>query len=467
MVWLYSVLTQSKALKTPGTLNSRPSTLKGFQMNDYIRGGKSGESVENDAVDVTSDTVNKSGEENPNVQPSSGKPNSIRYDPSPKRLVRSKVALDRTPTCKIQKPIDDISYAVAQKIRKGILEQEEQEQQKLLLFQKDSATSNASQPRILCLVYTHEGSHKTYLQAVVDTWAMQCDGFIAVSNVTDPHLGAITLNFPGAESYGNMWQKIIAMWMYTYEHYFNDFDYFHICGDDNFLLPNNLRRYLMGEQINSLLNGQLDAFSRMNGRAARWRNVRNRPLLLGFSTHKVKNGVAEQYPGGGSGYTLNRAALQIFHDHMLEYPSNRTDSREDVLMAGALGEYGITCSDTRDKYGAFRYTPDNPLSDYGKMHRRQKVKVENKFGLDKFSSETVAIHLNYRKKVHYFSQYTEEVLYRFGDLLTGACDKELLGYEVDHNRLELLASIQSTKRFRKRKARLLEKELGLPEGFLD
>ena len=179
----------------------------------------------------------------------------------------------------MNKPIDDISYAVAQKIRIGILKQEQQ----------NSATSNASQPRILCMVYTHEGAHKTYLQAVVDTWAMQCDGFIAASDVTDPHLGAVKLNFPGAESYDNMWQKIQAMWMYAYEHYLNDFVYFHICGDDAFVLPNNLRRYLMGEQVTNFLNGKLDVLSKINGRAKRWKNDKSRPLLLGFPTHKMKN----------------------------------------------------------------------------------------------------------------------------------------------------------------------------------
>lgn len=173
----------------------------------------------------------------------------------------------------------------------------------------------------------------------------------------------------------------------------------------------------------------------------------------------------EQYAAGGSGYTLNRLALQIFHDHMLENPNNMTDSREDVLMASALAEYGITCSDTRDDNGAFRYTPDNPLSEYGHIHRRYRVRLDSKSGIDKFSSETVAIHLNYRNKVHYFSQYTEEVLYRFDDLLSGACDTELLGYELNHKRLELLASTQASKNFGPEKARILEKEFGLPKGF--
>jgi len=42
-------------------------------------------------------------------------------------------------------------------------------------------------PRIFCVVYTYEGAHATNLQAIVDTWASQCDGLFLAggSYVTD------------------------------------------------------------------------------------------------------------------------------------------------------------------------------------------------------------------------------------------------------------------------------------------
>ena len=62
--------------------------------------------------------------------------------------------------------------------------------------------------------------------------------------------------------------------------------------------------------------------------------------------------------------TLNREAVKSFYEEITRNPSNRIDSREDLLLGNALGETGITCSDTRDERGAFRYLPDNPITEY-------------------------------------------------------------------------------------------------------
>lgn len=68
--------------------------------------------------------------------------------------------------------------------------------------------------KILCMVYTvHDSSgHNVNLEAVAHTWAQQCDGFWAASNVTDHKIGAIDLRHRGPEIYKNMYQKIRSMW---------------------------------------------------------------------------------------------------------------------------------------------------------------------------------------------------------------------------------------------------------------
>ena len=45
----------------------------------------------------------------------------------------------------------------------------------------------------------------------------------------------------GPESYFNMWQKIRSMWAYAYDNYRNDYDFFHIGGDDMYVVVDNLR----------------------------------------------------------------------------------------------------------------------------------------------------------------------------------------------------------------------------------
>jgi hypothetical protein len=412
-----------------------------------------------------------------------------KHNISPQRLIRSQRILQRTPVCQPQGPMDEISYIALQKIQRGRLLMEQHKQQIAVPWssqQNTTTTTSAttttqqqtstSRPKILCMVYTHQGSHDTYLRAIVDTWATQCDGFFAASNVTDVSLGAIQLEFPGPESYSNMWQKVQAMWKYAYEHYIDEFDYFHINGDDTYLIPDNLRSYVMSDHVQKLLNGHMDEFSIMSRKQNEWRNARPRPLLFGFPIHSQGSNHIEQYAGGGCGYTLNREALRLFYQTVMpvngeENGYNETDSREDILTSRILAQHGITCSDTRDDKGAFRYLPDNPMSEYRGLHkwpgRGLDQRVQCHGGLDAFSAETISIHLNYRKKSRWLPMvidYTEEIIYRYHDLLSGKCDSELLPFVPNMTKLELLNAVQR-KRLGHNMAKRLEETFGLPPGF--
>jgi len=226
-------------------------------------------------------------------------------NPSPRRLQKSSKSLERAKVCHAEGVIDELSYAAIAKIRRGIIERARREE-------LQHAPPEQSKPRILCMVYTYEGAHATNLQAIVDTWASECDGFFAGSNVTDLSLGAVDIKFPGPESYSNMWNKVQAMWKYAYEHYLNDFDYFHICGDDTFVIPGNFRTYLMGDQVKNLLNGHMDEFSKGNAKATRWKTKRPRPLLLGFPLNIWKHKQLVQFAGGGSGCKFKVRCISLF-----------------------------------------------------------------------------------------------------------------------------------------------------------
>jgi len=406
-------------------------------------------------------------------------------DPSPSHLRKSSKSLERTKVCNVERVIDELSYAVIAKIRKGIIEIQRREQQQQINESKSKNESKneskRTKPRILCMVYTYEGSHASNLQAIVDTWATQCDGFFAASNVTDVGIGAVNIKnmYSGPEAYGNMWNKIEAMWKYAYTHYLNDYDYFHICGDDAYVIPDNLRAYLMGEQVNNLLNGHLDEFSKANGKARRWKTQRPRPLLLGFPVHFTDNSrQLNTYAAGGSGYTLNRAAVKSFYKLVTDEPINTTDSREDVFLGMYLAGWGITCSDTRDGSGAFRYLMNNPLTEYHDPAKRsngghtwRKVNVASLLGFDAFSNETVSIHLNYKIRTRWlyeFLNYTEEVIYRYHDFLNGECDEELLSHLPNATKIEMLAFTQSPRKKHPGTAYIVEALAleGMPPGYL-
>jgi hypothetical protein len=105
------------------------------------------------------------------------------------------------------------------------------------------SAGNASlrrETRILCLIYTCSTRHDR-LEAIAETWGKKCTGFIAVSNQTDAKLGAVSVPHDGPEVYNNMWQKVRSMWKYVHEHFVDEFDFFYVCGDDNFVVNTHPR----------------------------------------------------------------------------------------------------------------------------------------------------------------------------------------------------------------------------------
>jgi len=282
---------------------------------------------------------------------------------------------------------------------------------------------SGTSPRILCMVYTHSAAHSR-IQAIVNTWGSQCDGFFAASNKTDLSIGAINLLHQGPEVYSNMWQKVRSMYAYAYDHYLEDYDYFHLCGDDSFIIVDNFKAFLGGDQINRLLNGHIDSISKMwYASSKRWETERPRPLLLGTPL-----GVGNHlFPQGGGGYTLNRAALRLLaQEGGLLYTElqNHEDSREDLFIASLMGKVGTYVSDTRDETGAFRYICYEPRL----VHRRSgkypsRFNIAPRYGYAKFSNETVAMHLKDMNRV----LSMEEVIYRMDDMFSGKCDNDFYG----------------------------------------
>lgn len=186
--------------------------------------------------------------------------------------------------------------------------------------------------RILCMVYTMVNAHANRIRAIRDTWAGRCDGFLAFSTASDPRLPAINLPHKGVEDYNNMWQKVRSIWKFVGEHYVNQFDYFHLGGDDMFVIPENLRAYL--STFESADNDHY--FGR------RFKQYGDR-----FKQY----GDGHFFNTGGPGYTLSRGLLEKYYkvlDNVKCHPDART-SEEDVFMAVCLRNlFGVGLIDTRD-----------------------------------------------------------------------------------------------------------------------
>jgi hypothetical protein len=195
-----------------------------------------------------------------------------------------------------------------------------------LLTEKIKVTENnkTSPPvRLLCVIYTHD-KMRDLARASALTWGYKCDGFLAFSTETIPGLGMVDLVHPGEESYGNMWQKTRSIWAYIYKHYRHQYDYFHLGGDDMYVIVENMRRLLASFESQT---------------------SRGDPVYLGQwirQKHKY-------YVAGGPGYTLNRVGLERFVEKALPVCNVYAKaSYEDRLFSSCMKQLDIYGGDTRD-----------------------------------------------------------------------------------------------------------------------
>jgi glycoprotein-N-acetylgalactosamine 3-beta-galactosyltransferase len=281
-------------------------------------------------------------------------------------------------------------------------------------------TARARRSKILCLVYTTHlppSYENLNLKAQAETWGSECDGFIAASNYTDDSVGSIDLVHNGPEIYSNMWQKIRSIWAYTYKNYRNDFDYFHICGDDVYIVVDNLRAYLDGPEVTRLENGYKDRLSRDFDK---WKPEWGpRPLLLGTPMlHRKIIAIA-----GGPGYTLNRAALEILNKQLPKFQPYTQDSREDVFLASALYKF-FGMSDTRDSNGSKRYGEsaeflfnfDGKAFDAPKFFARAFKMPSLPLGIDVVSEQFISFHLKFE------NQKLPNLMYRYHSIFNDWCN---------------------------------------------
>jgi len=203
-------------------------------------------------------------------------------------------------------------------------------------------------PKVLCMIYTMKENHPTNIRAMRETWAPHCDGFLAFSTANDPRLPAISLPHDGPEEYNNMWQKVRSIWKFVGTHYLEEFDFFFQGGEDLFVIPQNLKRYLgkMLEQDGNTADDDYFVGRRFRGYGRK----------------------DNYFNSGGAGYALSRGTLRKYitvgWDHQ-DCSPNRHTAMEDVMIAQCLRDvFQIGLTDTRDDQLRERFHPFAPASHY-------------------------------------------------------------------------------------------------------
>jgi glycoprotein-N-acetylgalactosamine 3-beta-galactosyltransferase len=219
--------------------------------------------------------------------------------------------------------------------------------------------------------------------------SQRCDGFFAASNKTDASLGAVNIPHAGPETYLNMWQKVRSIWSYVYDTYYDKYDWFHIGGDDLYLIVDNLRLYLGSEEIRTAANG--------GEYLPDGTETTQVPLFLGRRFARKGDGNV-LFNSGGPGYTLNRAALKVLVARgMPHYYQHDRGPAEDVKVARVLRQFGVFPYETKDETGAERYMPFMPGAHYdykiGSNERDYDLYgIGIREGADCCSARSVAFH---------------------------------------------------------------------------
>ena len=142
---------------------------------------------------------------------------------------------------------------------------------------------------------------------------------------------------------------ILILQSYVYDNYYDQYDWFHIGGDDLYILVENLKMYLESDEILTAQNGGVYL---PNGD-----ETEQTPLFLG-RRFAYQGDMDDIFNSGGSGYTLNKAALKylVVRGFPTTMPHAHTFS-EDTMVARVLKKQGIFPYDTKDDAGGERYMP--------------------------------------------------------------------------------------------------------------
>eukprot|EP00546_Thalassionema_frauenfeldii_P006408 CAMPEP_0178928530 /NCGR_PEP_ID=MMETSP0786-20121207/19960_1 /TAXON_ID=186022 /ORGANISM="Thalassionema frauenfeldii, Strain CCMP 1798" /LENGTH=416 /DNA_ID=CAMNT_0020604415 /DNA_START=78 /DNA_END=1324 /DNA_ORIENTATION=+ len=255
------------------------------------------------------------------------------------------------------------------------------------------AEDDTRKPRakIFCMVYTIEKNHDK-IPTIRETWGNKCDGFMVASDKTDKSLGTVNIPHEGPEEYNNIWQKVRSMWSYVYDNYYEEYDWFHIGGDDLYLIIENLRLYLESDEIQLAANG-----GKSLPKAG---STQQLPLFLGRRFAEQGN-YERIFNSGGSGYTINKAALKslIVTAFPTCVPHLKTFA-EDVMVAQCFrNKIQVFPFDTKDDNGGERYMPFQPGHHLTYRPPRDptsdwyaKYSIDIKYGLDHCSDKSVAFH---------------------------------------------------------------------------
>ena len=193
--------------------------------------------------------------------------------------------------------------------------------------------------KLFCAIYTYSGN-VNMTNAVGETWGKRCDGALFASDVSNEKLGHFQIPTFSRNGYGyrGMIQRTRAILAYLYDYFLDDYDFFHICGDDVYMIVENMKEFLELKEVKN------------------WESVPGQYVFAGFWAHWGNMNDGYFYLGGGSGYTLSKRALKAFVEGPLQTCNPYQEgSAEDVWLSDCARLLSNDFIYTGDVEGRQRY----------------------------------------------------------------------------------------------------------------
>ncbi|CAF2622327.1 unnamed protein product [Rotaria sp. Silwood2] len=208
-------------------------------------------------------------------------------------------------------------------------------------FSRGKNLSHPSSVRVLCLILTTPKYILTRAKAVYETWAPQCDRYFFITESLGNNVTSKQSNFTEqipiapikniTAGYDHLTQKSTLAFLFAYENYFNDFDWFVKADDDTYVIVENLKTFLSEQNTSE-------------------------PVTFGYN---FKVHVPKGYHSGGAAYVLSRESLRRFYGAHNDSTSNcrKDGGSEDVEIANCLRTKGVYPGKSVDKQNRELFHP--------------------------------------------------------------------------------------------------------------
>ncbi|CAF2048972.1 unnamed protein product [Rotaria magnacalcarata] len=200
---------------------------------------------------------------------------------------------------------------------------------------------NTTSPRIFCLILTSPNSFLSRTKAINETWAPRCDRYFFITEYIPETLKSEQIQFAEqipiapikniTAGYDHLTQKSTLAFLFAYENYFNDFDWFIKADDDTFLIIEHLKAFLREQNTSE-------------------------PVTFGYNFKVI---VPKGYHSGGGSYVLSRESLRRFYEAHQDPALNcrKDGGSEDVEVANCLRKKGVYPGKSLDKQNRELFHP--------------------------------------------------------------------------------------------------------------